>query len=182
MTLFDADTFDAFAVPPAPGPGPELTAIYREHDRSEYERSFNEDGEQLLARQNAAAKQRAQAGVVARLRATGEHANLSAALGRYDPPGIGEIAAAASARADRADEADAIKQGLADGSMGWIDTGAPEAVVHEQSQQRATYEDGWQRRRARVRDELARRVPTRHESSDDDSLHFRDGGSITGAY
>jgi hypothetical protein len=182
MTVFDADTFGEFAVPPAPGPGPELAAIYREHDRSEYERSFNEDGEQLLAQRNAAAKQRAQAGVVGRLRASGEHANLSAALGRYDPPSIGDIAAQASARADRADEADAIKQGLADGSMGWIDTGAPEAVAHEQSQQRAMYEHGWQRRREAIRDELVRRLPTtRHDTTDDDeSLRYRNGGPITG--
>jgi hypothetical protein len=187
MTLFNADTFGEFdqsLIPRVQGPGPELAAIYKEFDRAGYERSFNLDGKALddaVTRHNEAVQQRQLAAVAGRLRANGEHANLSAALGRYEPPSIGDIAAMASARADKADEAAAIREGIASGAMGYIDTGAPEAVAHAQGQQRATYEDGWQRRREAVRDELVRRLPGR-STGEDESLRYRNGGPITGQH
>jgi hypothetical protein len=182
MTEFHGETFDELQIPNViEGPSPELAEIYQEYGRAAYERSFNVDGEQLLARRNAAAESKHSAWL-AGVRKSGQLASLLHSHGEYEPLSMGEIAARASAAADHADRIDEIKSGIADGSVGFIDTGSMEAQATETRQQRANYEFGYRSRREAVRDELVRRLPgARRESrrsAGDESLHFRNGGPI----
>lgn len=189
MTEFTAETFDEFDIPPVQGPSPELQAIYREYGRSEYEHSFNVDGEALLARRAADAERRTSAWLAGRVR-SGELASLLHRHGEYEPLSVADIAQRASDNADERDRIDDIKAAIANGDGGWIDETSPEAVAAQQQTARAVELARQQLQHRRIGEHIFGRTvsrmrkqdESRRSGSDDDSVRFRHGGPITGAW